>query len=84
MYDYDFDETGFEEPNLLTNFDESMLPIYEKALSLLNDTDLYIDEQAYNCYGHLLSGYYALRTLGYRDRTDFWEIFRSIENNPLT
>jgi len=82
MYDYDFDdEIGFEEQNLLTNFDESMLPIYRKALSLMKDTDLYIDNQAYNCYGNLLNGYYALRTMGYRDRSDFWEIFRQIENS---
>lgn len=76
MYD---DEIYFEEANLLTNFDASELELYQKAIEVFRDDTLYIDDKAYDGYGNRLNGDYALRTKANKDRSDFWELFRSME-----
>jgi len=74
-FDYEY-----HEENLLTNFNIDQLPIYEKALKDFGDSSLYINNQAYDNRGRLLSDYYSLRTTLSKDRSDFWKLFRGIRD----
>jgi len=73
----DYDE--YHEESLLTNFGADQLLIYEKALKDFGDDTLYIDNQACDRRGNLIDNYYALRTKSNKDRSDFWKLFRGIE-----
>lgn len=74
------DEVCFEEENLLTNFSEKDLPLYEKVIEEFGDNSLYISEEAYDSYGNCLEDDYSLRTKKpYADRTSFWRLFDSIK-----
>jgi hypothetical protein len=64
---------------LLTNFFDWDLPIYKEATKVYGDKTLYIDKNAYGRNGVKLEGQYALRTNMSKDRSDFWELFRSIQ-----
>jgi hypothetical protein len=75
----DYEDYGFEEDDLLTNFNEDKLPIYKMAIEEYGDDTLYIDEEAYDRRGNKITGYYALRTYSNKDRSSFWSIYRSIE-----
>jgi len=76
----DWDDYGFHEENLLTNFNADQLSIYEEAVKDFGDTSLYIDNQAYDRRGNLIENYYALRTTSRKDRSDFWKLFRGIRD----
>jgi hypothetical protein len=78
MYD---DDIYFEKENLLTNFGTSELKTYKKAIEIYGDDTLYIDDVAYDSWGNRLNGDYALRTKEYKDRSEFWELFRSLRNS---
>lgn len=71
--DYEFDK------NLLTNFRECKLPIYQEAIKEFNSDSLFIENDAYDCTGRKLEGYYALKTIKHKDKSEFWKIFRRIE-----
>jgi len=82
-YDYDYDDYGFEEENLLTNFRNSQLPTYQKALEIyskrFNDDTLYISEEAYDRRGNSLSDCHSLRYTEGKERGDFWRIFEELD-----
>lgn len=79
----DYPENGYEELDLLTNFGESALPLYKKAIEQFGDDDLYISDKAYNMHGAKMENSFSLRTKIYKDRSDFWNLFDRLreENN---
>jgi hypothetical protein len=70
----------FREKDLLTNFSKQDLPIYEKAVELYGDNDLFISYKAYDIHGNSQSHWLmSLRTKRRKNLSDFWEIFHAIQ-----
>jgi len=78
MFGYD---DWFEEEDLLTNFTEKELPLYEKTIQEFGDDTLFISDEAFSGQGRRLEGHYSLRTKEHKDRSDFWELFDSIRKS---
>jgi hypothetical protein len=83
MFYFDDDEDWFEEEDLLTNFDDSKLIIYEEAIKRSGENHLFISDKAFDCKGRPLSGRHSLRTKDRQDETRFWKIFREVEKKYL-
>lgn len=77
-YDFEYDDYGFEEEDLLTNFSERALPLYERAIKEYGDDSLYINTEAFDSRGSKIDGYYSLRTSIHKDRHSFWRLFDKI------
>ena len=94
----DYFDVGDTERGFVTNFGNHMLPIYSAAVAEYNRsrsnqlTDpenptmnlpeiLRIESGAYDCHGRLLPNHSSLWFDG-NDLTDFWIIFKRIEENP--
>lgn len=73
--DNDFKYRTFEGGGVLTNFSASDLEVYQKAIKDFGDDTLYISSIAYDCSGNRLYGDYSLRTISYKDRSEFWKLF---------
>jgi len=77
----DYEQDWFEEEDLLINFTEKQLPLYEKAVQEFGDDTLFISDETYHSNGFRLEGYYSLRTKEHKDRHEFWNLFDSIRKS---
>lgn len=83
-YDIDYDDSGIDE-SLLTNFEVSERPLYEKAIKEYESKfpekrgNIYISDLAYTVWGSLLKDHNSLHVYYNMDCTDFWNIKKSLE-----
>jgi hypothetical protein len=70
-----------DDLDFVTNFYKEDLPFYKKAVYIFNDEDLFISDEAYDCYGNKLEGCFSLRYVGDNLLTGFWNILNNIRNN---
>jgi len=77
---YSYLDDGFEE-DLLTNFHSKDLELYRKAIELFGDNTLYISCKAFDRNGRTLKDCYSLRTKKDKDRSDFWNLFRTLRKD---
>jgi hypothetical protein len=68
------------ETKLLTNFKLEELGLYNKAIVEYGKDRLFVSPYAYDKLDRLMVGYCALYTTSDSDLTEFWEIFKNIEN----
>jgi hypothetical protein len=70
--------------NLLTNFKSERTWVFNKVISQLNDSSLYIKDEAFNKNGDPLAACCSLRTTDpNKDRTEFWDMITSFENKVI-
>ena len=63
----------------ITNFDGKKRPLYEEAIQVSGRADMYIDEASSPC---CLDNYLGLYSDSLQNCSEFWKVFRSLENAP--
>jgi hypothetical protein len=70
---------------LITNFNNSELEKYQKAVTLynkqINFERLYILDKAFDCESRPLNNYNSLHTNQVADLTEFWKIFDNLDKS---
>lgn len=67
-----------EDETLVTNFNKSDRPLYEKAIELSGHNELYIADDAIDIYGNRLHYLLALRTRECKSLNDFWDVYEEL------
>ena len=81
MYKCNNDSVCVENKNLLTNFKKEMRPLYEMAIKKYGKDDVFITEDAYWENGHRDDSMCALRKTRDGDYSEFWRVFREVEES---
>ena len=67
-----------EDASLVTNFNKSDRPLFEKAIELSEHHELYITDDAVDIYGNRLSHLLALRSRECTSLSYFWNVYNQI------
>lgn len=73
------EELGLDDVSLVTNIQKSERCIFEKAIELSGHSELYIADDATDIFGNRLPYLLALRSSGYKELSDFWDIYEQLK-----
>lgn len=59
----------------ITNFDKEKFGMYQRAIMLHSDSDLYIEAEAYDVYGRRMKDLFSLHCYTRKDLSRFWDLF---------